>query len=120
MIPIFPKKIEIKSEDFMCICTNREVYIPIPITHPWAKKEEHEIPLDVHGGVTWSEEKLPWDEEKKDMWFIGWDYNHYCNTSDAFIGKSYGKIYDESSQKQIIEEAFIVMNKIKQTSKESL
>lgn len=32
--------------------------------------------FDVHGGVTWSEWRLPWDEEVGDRWWIGFDTAH--------------------------------------------
>jgi len=35
---------------------------------------EHD--LAVHGGVTWSDWRLPWEEEDGDRWWLGFDTAH--------------------------------------------
>lgn len=50
-------------------------YFGIPIDHPLANKPYDDLPLDVHGGLTFSGE----GEDKfrpKDFWWYGWDYGH--------------------------------------------
>ena len=46
-------------------------YIQIPKDHPWFKKTECEVDLDVHGGLTYSG-----DLNEEGTWWIGWDYAH--------------------------------------------
>ena len=44
-----------------------------------AMKDYHDIDINVHGGLTYSENKLYINDkrEKVSGWFIGWDYGHY-------------------------------------------
>lgn len=64
-------------------------YIEIPTTHKLYLKHYDNINIDVHGGLTYSENYLWIDNETKleDGWFIGWDYAHYGD----YIG--YEKMY---------------------------
>lgn len=78
---------------YICLNTNSKFY----------RKEYNEIPIDVHGGITFSEDKLYRvleysDEDDKEVlktierdWIIGWDYNHLgdCNGSLGFCGRKY-------------------------------
>jgi hypothetical protein len=41
--------------------------------------------LDVHGGVTWSDWRLPWEAECGDRWWLGFDTAH---AGDAVPGLS--------------------------------
>ena len=60
-------------------------YIIIPETHPWFGMEYNDIPVEVHGGLTFgnviTEDMLEhWDNLTKDdigKWLIGFDTNHY-------------------------------------------
>ena len=53
-------------------------YVRIPENHPLFGKFMDEVDLDVHGGVTYSDNHLYISEsEKIDGWFFGWDYAHY-------------------------------------------
>lgn len=66
-------------------------YIRLPDGHRWTKKKDYnDIPLDVHGGVTYMSKVTK--ENIKDHWqgfsegtWVGWDYGHagdfiYCGT----------------------------------------
>jgi len=35
-----------------------------------------EEPFAVHGGVTWSDWRLPWEEQDGDRWWLGFDTAH--------------------------------------------
>ena len=39
------------------------------------------IDLNVYGGLTWGENRYPWEHVYDDKYIIGWDYAHY---NDAF------------------------------------
>jgi hypothetical protein len=41
--------------------------------------------FDVHGGVTWSDWRLPWEEEDGERWWLGFDTSH---AGDAVPGLS--------------------------------
>jgi len=49
-------------------------YIELPIYSKFYGKSYDDIPIDVHGGLTYSGCTIPFAE--KDTWFIGWDYAH--------------------------------------------
>jgi hypothetical protein len=52
-------------------------YVGIPKEHPIVQHEKY-ADLDVHGGVTWSEDRLPRDEEHSSVTFwVGFDCAHY-------------------------------------------
>lgn len=40
-------------------------------------------PFAVHGGVTWSDWKLPWEDKDGDRWWLGFDT---CHAGDAMPG----------------------------------
>ena len=53
-------------------------YIKIPENSKYYCKNMGEIDLDVHGGVTYTDNHLYISESQKiEGWFIGWDYAHY-------------------------------------------
>ena len=66
----------------MSLGTHPTAYIKIPETHPLYKiKEYDDIPLDVHGGVTYLNDYLCTQHGKIEGKFAGWDYAHvgdYC------------------------------------------
>lgn len=58
--------------------THPTAYVQIPENHKYYNKEYEEINLDVHGGITYSRNRLYLSKEEKiDGWFIGWDYAHW-------------------------------------------
>ena len=90
-------------------------YICLDANSKFYQKQYGEIPIDVHGGVTFSEDKLYRvleysDEDGEETlqtierdWIIGWDYNHFndCNGSLGFCGRK----YTTKEIKQEVEEA---------------
>lgn len=72
--------------------THPTAYIEIPKNHKYYLKDYDEINIDVHGGLTYSDNYLIVENEKlTNTWFIGWDYAHY--------GDYYG--YDEMLPEKI-------------------
>ncbi len=62
----------------MNLGTHPTAYIRIPKNNRFYGKEEGEIDVNVHGGITYSEEGLYIENGKTiEGWFIGWDYGHY-------------------------------------------
>lgn len=58
--------------------THPTAYIRIPKNNKFYGKEAGKIDVDVHGGITYSEEGLYVEKGKEiEGWFIGWDYGHY-------------------------------------------
>lgn len=63
--------------------THPTAYIEIPKNHKYYLKHYDEIDIDVHGGLTYSDNYLIVEGEKiTNCWFIGWDYAHFGD----FIG----------------------------------
>lgn len=69
----------------------------------------NDIQVNCHGGITYGDNHL-YGTEEKDMYFIGWDYNHSCSLNDMILGHSYGKLYNELNQQELIDEANKVMD----------
>lgn len=61
-------------------------YVNIPANHPCFGKSYNEIydygiDIDVHGGLTYSNQKLRTESDYLVGWWIGWDYAHYDDYS---------------------------------------
>lgn len=66
----------------MNLGTHPTAYVQIPFIHPYYGKSYEDIDIDVHGGLTYSEDYLNLENEKIiNCWFIGWDYAHYGDYS---------------------------------------
>lgn len=70
--------------------THPTAYVEIPRTHKYFNKHYDDIDICVHGGLTFASSQF---ENKKNSWFIGWDYAH--------CGDYYG--YDKTFQKKFSE-----------------
>lgn len=63
--------------------THPTAYVEVPKDHKYYLKNCDEIDIDVHGGLTYSNNYLIVEGEKiTNCWFIGWDYAHFGD----FIG----------------------------------
>ena len=52
-------------------------YAGIPIKHPLAGKDYDDLPVEAHGGLTFSQKGKGGDEHwPKGYWWYGWDYAH--------------------------------------------
>ena len=52
----------------------------------------NDINLDVHGGLTYSSNHLPYEIDvppERETWYIGWDYAHYADGFDFETVKKY-------------------------------
>lgn len=57
-------------------------YVQIPSGHPWFKKHYHNIDVDVHGGLTFSD----WLDGN---YWIGFDCAHYNDAQDPDLPTEY-------------------------------
>lgn len=65
--------------------THPTAYIRIPKNNKFYGKETGEIDVDVHGGITYSEEGLYIKKGKEvEGWFIGWDYGDYLGFEERY------------------------------------
>ena len=63
--------------------THPTAYVEVPKSHKYFMSMYDNIDINVHGGLTYSEDFLYISKEQKlKGWFIGWDYAHF----DDFIG----------------------------------
>ena len=75
-------------------------YVGVPRSHLWSGvvdddgRNSDELPFpDVHGGVTWAgpvPSSVPAAYAGRDLYWVGWDYNHFCGDNDMRLGLSYG------------------------------
>lgn len=55
-------------------------YVALPKGHPWYGMDYNEIPVDIHGGLTFSQLASNWAEDHDfdpESWVIGFDTAHY-------------------------------------------
>lgn len=55
--------------------------------------------ISVHGGITWTRCRLPWQKEKEDWdssnWYLGWDYVHADDGRRCWDGTLHGNKFWE-------------------------
>lgn len=68
-------------------------YIKLAEGHKYHGKNYDDIPLGVHGGLTFSD-NVKQDERWSDGWWIGWDYAH--------LGDRYGN-YEDGEEYSTLE-----------------
>lgn len=57
-------------------------YLRLPEGHPWIGKGTIDVPASVHGGITWSNNFLGFDDVDNGSWWIGFDCAHW---NDSYI-----------------------------------
>ncbi len=68
----------------------RSGYIGIPKGHPYYGRFYDEIPyIDCHKGLTFSDFLPELDIAEKNIWYLGFDYNHYADGYDWELLKKY-------------------------------
>ena len=70
-------------------------YLGVPINHPLAGYNYDEIPLRVHGGLTFAD-KGDGKNRPTGYWWYGWDYGHAGDATTYEIelyGKTFGKMW---------------------------
>ena len=65
-------------------------YVAIPKDHPWYGMEYHDIPCDIHGGLTFSRTCIIFDSE---YWMIGFDTAHCDDNQNTW---SLFRVYNEA------------------------
>jgi hypothetical protein len=99
-----------ESETYALFFIHRQAYLGLPKSHPWVSEDTDQVKYQsCHGGITYSRDRLPDGITRKDMWFIGYDYNHAANAEQHNTGFSYNKVYDSSCQDEVIQEAKIML-----------
>lgn len=91
--------------------THPTVYVRIPKNNKFYGKEISEIDINVHGGITYSEEGLHIGNEKAtEGWYIGWDYAHYGD----YIGfeENYPILCRTGGKKWTTNEIFIEIREV--------
>lgn len=59
-------------------------YVGLPLDHPWSeKKDNYDLPVNVHGGVTWCDDHLPDTPPDGKHFWIGFDTRHYGDSRDT-------------------------------------
>ena len=56
-------------------------YLGIPENHPLANRDYSDIPLDVHGGLTFSDFGDDKTGREEGFYWYGWDYAHLWDTA---------------------------------------
>jgi len=56
-------------------------YIGIPKDHPMAGKDYNDLPINAHGGLTFSSPGKPGTPFLEDFYWYGWDYAHLGDRS---------------------------------------
>ena len=69
-------------------------YIGIPISHPLSGYDYESLPVQAHGGLTFSKKGV--GKLLEGYWWYGWDYGH-CD--DYMISKHYSPEYSEFNEK---------------------
>lgn len=75
-------------------------YVGVPVKHPLSGFDYNDIPLSVHGGLTFSGEFTPF-ESLRGYWWYGWDYGH-CDDYSFYFDKD--KTYYRNCKRWLIED----------------
>jgi hypothetical protein len=83
-------------------------YLGIPLKHPLAGKDYNDIPLSVHGGLTFGEKGKEGGNWPKGYYWYGWDYGHSGDKPfyalDPTLGISYHSNDHGWTAKEVIPE----------------
>ena len=97
--PIVEERFDYK--EFPCVILfqpmgYRTGYVGLNKGHRFYGKDYNDIPIDCHCGLTYSRSYL-YGQEDKDVWWIGYDCGHICDSRDIdSVKKYYGaKIADD-------------------------
>ena len=85
-------------------------YVRIPKEHKYYKQEYDDIPIEVHGGLTYSGTR--WN----DAYWIGWDYAHYQDYTpalyEALKNTKQAKQLKKWTTEEIFEDVKSVINQL--------
>ncbi len=66
-------------------------YVKVLPGHPWYGKEESDINVEVHGGLTFAQADVPCDKGGEDNgWWVGFDCAHAWDTPDPALPRQRG------------------------------
>lgn len=73
-------------------------YVGIPLAHPLAGKNEDALPLECHGGLTFSDKGNGRWGRLEGYWWYGWDYAHGGDRS--FYSLSYPRMAVDRDERE--------------------
>lgn len=94
---LYPKQeIRFEYKGFPCVVLFMPMgyrcgYVGLPKENKYYGKKYDNIPVECHGGLTYSEHRL-FGQDDKDTWWIGFDCGHYCDGIDK---DTFNKIYEK-------------------------
>ncbi len=65
-------------------------YVGVPVDHPAAGHSYDDVPVSVHGGLTFSSEGKGTHGFAEGYWWYGWDYAHSGDCADYYHRESIG------------------------------
>lgn len=98
------KEIEFVYKGYKCVVLFmpwgfRTGYIKLPKNSRYYGILYDKIPIDCHGGLTYSEQFLFSQKNVKDVWWIGFDCGHWSDEKDI---EAYIKYYGKDAYSQIL------------------
>ncbi len=91
-------------------------YVAVTKDHPYFEKNVDDIPIDVHGGITYDSNDLQWNPVLlEDVWWIGWDYGHAGDFSGCYLRPKMTFTPEEKkwTTQEIKNEVFKVIEQLK-------
>lgn len=83
-------------------------YLRLPSGHPWFGKDYMDIQCDVHGGLTFGDWGLPWEQKPGDEYWIGFDT---CHAGDMVVGSTIHMPGDKFRDADYVRDELIQMAK---------
>ena len=91
-------------------------YVGLPKGHKFYGVHYDNIPINTHGGLTFSDNELKINEPEIKVWWIGWDYSHAGDYVGYTMMISNYKSYGEEKKwttKEIKDDIMSVITQIK-------
>ena len=83
-------------------------YMRLPSGHPWMGKSYMDIQCEVHGGLTFGDWGLPWENKPRDEYWIGFDT---CHAGDTVVGSTLHTPGDKFRDAEYVRAELIQMAK---------
>lgn len=80
-------------------------YVGVPKEHPWYEQDYNNLPVTIHGGLTYGNFGIPETDQPKDIWFVGFDTAHY---NDNIFNCD--KTYCENELESLYQQALKAIN----------
>ena len=85
-----PDRVDFLHAGFSCFILRNMLgawcgYVGVPSTHPAYRQDYNDVDVDVHGGLTYADVcgdhicHIPEPGMPDDVWWLGFDTNHYCD-----------------------------------------